>query len=128
MPRGVLVDVDGTLVDTTYLHTVCWWDALRANGHDVPMSAIHHGIGMGSGELLAAVLGEDRDTDQDDTIIAAHLALYQQYWTRLVPLPGAADLLRRCADGGLRVVLASSASDQELSALTAALNVDDVIH
>jgi HAD superfamily hydrolase (TIGR01509 family) len=128
MPRGVLFDVDGTLVDTTYLHTVCWWDALRANGHDVPMSAIHHGIGMGSGQLLDLLLGEDRDRGQDDTIIDAHLALYQQYWTRLVPLPGAADLVRHCADAGLRVVLATSASDQELAALRAVLDVDDALH
>lgn len=126
--RGVLFDVDGTLVDTTYLHAVCWWDALRANEHHVPMADIHHGIGMGSGELLDRLIGPDRDEDQDDKLSDAHLALYQQYWTRLQPLPGARDLLQHCAHAGLRVVLASSASHEELKALRAVLDADDAIH
>ena len=44
-PAGVLFDVDGTLVDTTYLHTVAWWEALRGCGHDVPMASIHRSSG-----------------------------------------------------------------------------------
>jgi HAD superfamily hydrolase (TIGR01549 family) len=124
--RGVLFDVDGTLVDTTYLHAVCWWDAFRANDHHVPMANIHHAIGMGSDELLDHLLGEDRDRDADDTLIGAHLALYQQYWHRLQPLRGASDLLRRCKSAGLQVVLASSASEQEFAALMAVLDADDV--
>ncbi|HTF12760.1 MAG TPA: hypothetical protein VK659_31765 [Asanoa sp.] len=38
-PAGVLFDVDGTLIDSTYLHAVTWWDGFRAGGHDVPRSA-----------------------------------------------------------------------------------------
>jgi HAD superfamily hydrolase (TIGR01509 family) len=125
--RGVLFDVDGTLVDTTFLHAVCWWDALRANEKHVPMANIHHAIGMGSDELLDHLLGEGRDKDDDETVIGAHLALYQQYWHRLQPLPGAGDLLRRCKSAGLTVVLASSASAEEFAALTAVLDADEAI-
>lgn len=125
--RGILFDVDGTLVDTTYLHAVCWWDALRANGHHVPMANIHHAIGMGGDELLDHLLGKDRDHDADDTLSDTHLALYQQYWQRLQALPGASDLLRRCKAAGLQVVLASSASQQELDALMAVLDADDAV-
>jgi len=124
---GVLFDVDGTLVDTTYLHAVCWGESLRQHGHDVTTADIHHAIGMASGELLTALLGEDRDRDADDALKDAHLTLYRQWWGRLVPLPGAADLLRACSDRGLDVVLASSASEEELAALTSALDADDAI-
>lgn len=124
---GVLFDVDGTLVDTTYLHTVCWAEAILAAGHVMPMARIHHAIGMGSQELLDHVLGEERDTSDDDDMIAGHLALYRQHWGNLRPLPGATDLLRACGKRGLRVVLASSASAEELDALRSALDVDDVI-
>ena len=125
--RGVLFDVDGTLVDTTYLHAVCWWDALRANDVHVPMADIHHAIGMGSDELLDRLVGEDRDHDKDETLSGAHLALYQQYWHRLQPLPGASQLLRRCKRAGLQVVLASSASKEEFAALMAVLDADDAV-
>lgn len=124
---GVLFDVDGTLVDTTYLHAVWWAEALRQHGHHVPMSTIHHAIGMSSDKLLGACLGENRDTDGDDALIDAHLTLYRQSWGRLVPLPGAAKLLHACADRGLDVVLASSASEEELAALKSAIDADDAI-
>jgi len=124
---GVLFDVDGTLVDTTYLHTVCWAEALLASGHVVTMTDVHGSIGMGSDELLGHLLGEDRDTGNDEAMIAAHLALYRQHWSNLQPLPGAADLVRECAKRGLQVVLASSASTDELDALRTALDVDDAI-
>lgn len=124
---GALFDVDGTLADTTFLHAVCWAEAMRQHGHEVPMATVHHAIGMASGGLLDLCLGEDRDTGDDDAMDAAHLTLYQQQWGRLVPLPGARDLLRECAKRGLDVVLASSASEDELTALKSALDADDAI-
>lgn len=125
--RGALFDVDGTLVDTNYLHAVCWAEALRQNGHHVPTATVHRGIGMATDELLTHLLGEDRDRGQDDTLSDAHLTLYRQHWGRLTTLPGAADLLRHCARGGLQVVLASSASDEELEQLRRVIDADDAI-
>lgn len=127
IPTAVLFDVDGTLVDSNYLHAVCWWEAFTQAGHDVPMAAIHRAVGMGSDQLLDALLPADRDPNGDDPIRAAHGALYATYWSRQRPLPGAADLLRACKERGLRVVLASSADKREFAALRAALQADDAI-
>src|ERR1700742_3144802 len=125
--KAVLLDVDGTLVDTNYLHTVAWWEAFAQAGHDVPMAPIHRSIGMGSDQMLDALLPRDRDKEADDGISTAHSALYSVYWSRLRPLPGAARLLRACHDQGLRVVLASSAAPDELGKLRAVLNCDGAI-
>ncbi|MBT1001493.1 HAD family hydrolase [Paenarthrobacter sp. DKR-5] len=122
--RGVLFDMDGTLVDTTYLHTVAWWQAFRRAGHDVAMHAIHRGVGMGSDKLLDHLLGEDRDTDQDEVLSQTHDGVFSTYWPALRSFDGARDLLRQCHDAGLTVVLASSAKDEELQALRAALDAD----
>jgi HAD superfamily hydrolase (TIGR01509 family) len=124
---GVLFDVDGTLVDTSYLHTVTWWEAMREHGYDVAMARIHRAVGMGSDKLVDHVLGADRDRDRDDEVKAAHLALYATYWERLRPLPGAADLLRAVSARDLRVVLASSASERELDVLRKVIGADDAI-
>jgi beta-phosphoglucomutase-like phosphatase (HAD superfamily) len=55
--RGVLFDVDGTLVDTTFLHAVYWAEALRQHGHQVSSADVHHAIGMSSDQLLGRLLG-----------------------------------------------------------------------
>ncbi|RZU53845.1 HAD superfamily hydrolase (TIGR01509 family)/HAD superfamily hydrolase (TIGR01549 family) [Krasilnikovia cinnamomea] len=124
---GVLFDVDGTLVDTTYVHTVAWWEALRLEERDVPMAEIHRAIGMGSDKLLDHLLGGDRDTSRDEEMTTAHDTLYATWWERLRPLPGATDLLRAVAGLGLAVVLASSAKERELAVLRRVLGADDVL-
>jgi HAD superfamily hydrolase (TIGR01509 family) len=125
--RAALFDVDGTLVDTNYLHAVTWWEAFAQAGHMVPMAEIHRAIGMGSGLMLDKLLPQDRDTGDDADIRAAHSALYATYRSRLRPLPGAADLLRACKRQGLAVVLASSADEPEFNMLRAALDAEDAI-
>ncbi|MEV6199722.1 HAD family hydrolase [Streptomyces sp. NPDC051771] len=126
--RGAaLFDVDGTLVDTNYLHTVTWWQALRRHGHDVPMSRIHHAIGMGADRLLDAVLGERRRRAEDGAIADAHGALYAAWYENLRPFEGATELLRAVSARGWRVVLASSASAEEVAAVRGLLDADDVI-
>ncbi len=123
----VLFDVDGTLIDSNYLHAVTWWQAFAQAGHDVPMARIHRAIGMGSDQLLDALLPGGRDKAEDAGLVTAHEALYGTYWSRLRPLPGAAGLLRACHERGLRVVLASSAGPRQLDVLRAALGAGDAV-
>lgn len=124
---AVLFDVDGTLVDTNYLHTVAWWDAFVMAGATVPMAEIHRAIGMGSDQLLDHLLPADRDRSGDSQIRAAHDALFSVHWPRLRALPGAAGLVRECKRRGRTVALATSAGAPELRAMRAALAADDAI-
>ena len=125
-PRAVLFDVDGTLVDSSYAHTTCWWQALREHGHVVPMARIHRAIGLGSDRIVGHLLG-DHDESEDDAVIASHAALFAAWHDRLVPTPGARELLRRCHEAGLLVVLSTSAGRRDLEALRRAIDADDVI-
>ncbi len=125
--RAVLFDVDGTLVDTNYLHVVTWWQAFAQGGQQVAMADIHRAIGMGSDQLLDQLLPDDRDRDADSGLTASHDALYATYWTRLRPLPGAVELLRACKRRGLTVVLASSAGETESGILRGVLDAEDAI-
>ncbi|MEV5974855.1 HAD family hydrolase [Streptomyces sp. NPDC051921] len=127
MNRAALFDVDGTLADTNHLHVTCWWEALRQAGHDVAMHDIHRAIGLPGEDLLTHLLGEDRDTDEDGTVTAAHDTLYGTYFDRLPPLDSAGDLLRELDRRGWRVVLVTSAKQAELDALLRAVDADDAI-
>ncbi|MGW1952750.1 HAD family hydrolase [Streptomyces sp. NPDC001920] len=127
MERAAVFDVDGTLVDTNHLHVTTWWEAFRQAGHQVPMHAVHRAVGLGSTDLIAHLLGDDRDKDQDAGLSDAHKALYGQYFDRLPPLRDAGRLLRRLDQEGWRVVLATSAGGAELTALRRAISADDAI-
>ncbi|MER6038107.1 HAD family hydrolase [Streptomyces sp. NPDC101171] len=127
MDRAAVFDVDGTLADTNHLHVVTWWEAFRQAGHDVPMHAVHRAVGLGSDDLVAHLLGDGRDEEQDAALSDAHKALYGQYFERLQALPKAGELLRRLHADGWRVVLATSASGAELGALRRAIDADEAI-
>lgn len=132
--RAVLLDVDGTLVDSTVVHALCWHEALRVYGHNVPSTQLHRAIGMGSERILDHVLGDgdgdgdgDRDRSHDDAITEAHKVLYRQHWERLAVLPGAVQLLQTCKKLDWTVVLASSAKSDDLAMLRRVLDADEYI-
>jgi HAD superfamily hydrolase (TIGR01509 family) len=126
--HGVLFDVDGTLVDSCYLHTFAWWQAFREAGLGVPMSAIHRSVGMGGAELLDHLLPAGRDKSGDASIKSSHGAIFATFWPALRPLDGARDLLAQCYESGFAVALASSARKQDLDALRSTLRADSYLH
>jgi HAD superfamily hydrolase (TIGR01509 family) len=119
---GAVFDVDGTLVDSNYLHVAAWFQAFAANGHTVEMNRIHHLIGQGSERLVDSVLGR-----VDEAVVEAHSDFYGPWLYRLQAFDGAADLLHRCKRAGLAVVLATSASSQDVAHFRRALDADDAI-
>jgi HAD superfamily hydrolase (TIGR01509 family) len=119
---GVIFDVDGTLLDTNYLHVAAWWDAFRERGHDIRCADVHRALGMGSSDLVQRVLGRP-----DPSVIEAHSRYIGPYLGRMRPLPGAPDLLRATAQLGLHVVLATSAKNEELDLMLDALGARDSI-
>ncbi|MDP9884163.1 HAD superfamily hydrolase (TIGR01509 family) [Sinomonas atrocyanea] len=122
--RGVLFDVDGTLVDSTYFHTLAWWHGFRRFGHDVRMNEIHRLVGMGGQKIVERLLGPDRDASQDSEIMDTHAAVFSTFWPHLRPFDGARELLGRCKEAGLAVVLASSAREQDLTVLRSVVDAE----
>ena len=122
-PAAVLFDVDGTLLDTNYLHVMAWWESFMERGHEVSCFDIHRAIGRGASDLVETLLGEP-----DEEVAQAHDQRFAELRQRMIPFHGAADLARACAARGLRVVLATSGNAGDVEDFRAKLGIDDVVH
>jgi HAD superfamily hydrolase (TIGR01493 family) len=123
---AVLFDMDGTLVDSNYLHVYAWCRAFDEAGIAVEAWRTHRSIGMDGARLLESLSG-DADEDAKQRAKDLHLQYLKEAAPLLRPLPGARELLERVRSLGLQVVLASSASEEELSMTRGVLDCDDLV-
>ena len=126
MPRSAaaaLLDVDGTLVDTTFHHALAWWRACQEEGVTVDMWRLHRLIGMGSDQLLEAIGCAGREDLADG---------WQRHFDgmkdELRPLPGAAELVQTLAERGVTVVYATSGREEDVEDLRKLIGADEWVH
>ncbi|MEU0494659.1 HAD family hydrolase [Mycobacterium sp. NPDC006124] len=123
---AVLFDIDGTLVDSNYLHVHAWQRAFAQVDVDVESWRIHRGIGMDGSSLL-----EELAPDSGDEVKARAKDLHSRFYLEtarlLKPLPGTRRLLDLVAASGLQVVLATSAPEDELALLRKVLDQEDIV-
>jgi len=113
--EAVLLDVDGTLIDSNYHHALAWYRAFRRHDVVLPMWRIHRAVGMGGDQLVPALVGRELDEEQGDDIRAARDEIYKSgLMDEVAPLEGGHELIAELKDRGLKVVLASSSPKDEL--------------
>ena len=106
--RIAVLDVDGTLVDTNYQHTLAWYRAFRSLGETFPLWRIHRLIGMGGDQLVAALGGDEVEERIGDRARERWVEEVDPMMDETALLPGARELIVALKDRGHRVVLASS--------------------
>jgi HAD superfamily hydrolase (TIGR01509 family) len=122
---AVLFDIDGTLVDSNYLHVHAWQRAFTEVGLEVQSWRIHRCIGMDGSALIDELAsGQTYDSARLKDL---HSRCYAETADLIQLLPGARALLDAVADLGLQVVLATSAPENELSILRKVLQRDDIV-
>lgn len=123
---AVLFDVDGTLVDTNYLHVHAWLRAFADEALRVEAWRVHRCIGMDGTSLIHHLCGDVPDGIAEQ-LKQLHSRYYREAAGLMRALPGARELLHRVADLGLQVVLATSAPEDELALTRQVLDCDDVV-
>jgi HAD superfamily hydrolase (TIGR01509 family) len=124
---AVLFDVDGTLVDSNFHHVVAWHHAFLDVGEEVPCWQILSLIGRSGSELVRVLLGDELADKHGSHVEKLHTRYFVESAALLRPFPGARELLKAVAELGWRVVLATSAGEEELAVLRDALDAEEAI-
>lgn len=123
---AVILDVDGTLIDSNYQHALGWYRALREHGRTCALVDLHRHIGMGGDQLVAAVAGEDFDAEHGDAVRAGEKLRYQELSPDVAAMHCATELIAALRERGCEVVLASSGKQEEIEHYMAMLDATDL--
>jgi HAD superfamily hydrolase (TIGR01509 family) len=124
---ALLFDVDGTLIDSNAAHAETWAQAIREHGLPCTPDQVRPLIGMGGDKLLPAVARIDADSDQGKAMAARKKALFEARLPHLVPTRGAHNLLAYLRELKKTLVVATSADEEEMTALLERAGLDDLI-
>lgn len=125
--KAVLFDIDGTLVDSNDYHVAAWQAVFRQFGVTFDDQVVHDQIGKGT-DMLVPTLLPDTDKAEQDRLGAEHGRIFKaEYLEQVIPFADASDLLRTVKESGRQVVLASSASSDELDHYVELLNASEIV-
>jgi HAD superfamily hydrolase (TIGR01509 family) len=126
--RGVILDVDGTLIDSNDAQARSWLEAMAQYGHFVPYEELRWSIGKGGDQLMPQILGLSAESSEGKKISARRKAVFNQlYLPTLQPFPETRELVQRMCESGLKVAIGSSAPQEELMAELRIANVEDLV-
>ena len=128
MAKAMILDIDGTLVDTNYQHALAWYRAFRRHGVVLPIWRIHRSIGMGGDQLVEALAGREVEEEHGDEIRSAEGPLYMELIDEVEPFEGAKELIGDLRERERTIVLASSAKDEEVDHYLDLLEAREVVH
>ena len=128
MVRAVLLDVDGTLIDSNDAHARAWVDVGEEFGHAIEFGHVRWLIGMGGDRVLPELTGLEEESDEGRSILDRRGEIFRErYLPSLAAFPGTHELLERLRYDGRKLVVATSASEKDLKALLKQAELEDLI-
>lgn len=126
--RGVILDVDGTLVDSNDAHAHAWVEAFAEFGIKVEFEKVRPLIGMGGDKLMPEVSRVEEESGRGKKISERRAEIFKEkYLPTLKAFPETKELLLRMKEDGLKLAVASSAKEDELKPLLEIAGAHDLV-
>lgn len=123
---AIILDIDGTLVDTNPSHVEAWRRSFERLGYDVPAERIELEIGKGGDQLVPSILGPEAEKRHGEELRKTQklefLSIAEQERFRV--FPEVPELFQSLHDRGIRTALATSSDQKHLSATCASAGID----
>lgn len=128
MLKAVIFDVDGTLVDSVDAHAQAWTEALEKFGHPHDFTAVRYQIGKGGDQLIRAFLSESDALRLEKKMEAFRKEVFKsRFLPDIIAFPKVRELFQRIRADGKAIVLASSASGDELGTYKSKAKIEDLV-
>ncbi len=127
--QAVILDVDGTLVLSNDAHAKAWVEAFKDFGYEISFDQVRPLIGMGGDQVVPKLVSELGSESGKGHAIADRRKelIINKYAPNLSAANGSRQLLLKMKNEGLQLIIASSATSEELSFLLKAAEVDDLL-
>jgi phosphoglycolate phosphatase-like HAD superfamily hydrolase len=126
--RVAVLDVDGTLIDSNDAHARAWEEVGREMGFDIPFARVRPLIGMGGDRVLPMLTGLDEEDPRGEKVKSRRGEIFRErHLPGLRAFPGARELLERMRGDGMALVVATSASEEDLGALLEQAGMEDLV-
>ena len=126
--RAAILDIDGTLIDSNDAHAQAWVDVGKEMGFDIEFGHVRRLIGMGGDKVLPEITGLEDESDEAEKVKKRRGEIFQErYLPTLQPFPQARELLERFQADGMALVVATSASKDDMAKLLEKAGIKDLI-
>ncbi len=128
MPKAIIFDIDGTLLDSVDLHAQAWQEAFRKFGHEIPFEEIRSQIGKGGDQLMPVFLSPAELKQKSEKLQEYRGRLFKEkYLPKVHAFPGVRALFQKVKAEGQQVALASSAKGDELNDYERIAGIEDLV-
>ncbi|HEX3572808.1 MAG TPA: HAD family hydrolase [Acidobacteriaceae bacterium] len=128
MVKAVLSDIDGTLVESNWLHAAAWRDAFAAIGIQLDLEEVRRQIGKGGDELIPVFVPWWKRKQVEEPLKTYRKYVFEaDYMDKVKPFPGVRELMQRMQQAGIKVALASSSKKDELEIYKRIANIEDLV-
>ncbi|MDQ2732544.1 MAG: HAD family hydrolase [Armatimonadota bacterium] len=126
--RGVILDIDGTLIDSVDAHAGAWVAALTEAGYDAPFEKVRRGIGMGGDKMPPEVIGVEKESAEGKKLSDRRADIFERQFEPTIPaFPGTRELLERMQRDGLKLLVGTSSGAEQADRLLELAGCTDLV-
>ena len=129
VPRGVLWDLDGTLIDSAEAHYLAWHETLAERGHEHSGRSSSAASGSGTTWFFGAIFGDALAPEEAERLADVKEERYRRHVREhgVELCAGATDWLTRLREAGFRQALATSAPPENVTVVVEVLGLERYI-
>lgn len=129
LPKAIIFDIDGTLLDSVDLHAKAWQETFQHFGHEIPFQAIRDQIGKGGDQLLPVFLSKEELAEKQKALEEFRGSLFKKkYLSEVRPFPNVRQLFQMVKSHGQQAAIASSAKPEELEVYKKIADITDLVN